>query len=637
MPKIVPLEPLKESATIYDAFLEEHSKAEEPAPKPKARPQQQPSGQASQHKKKKDEKKKASGNEDLLGQLKADEIDNVLASTRHRFPSNPIVWLKDLAAYLNGVLENQPLRPGSSVLSGHPLSGLNVEVQEALLRSFEECGNEAILSLFFEHCLQNLLQGITKGQPVWGYRLCLQLLACQYPHLVVDALPKLRELRTSYQNRQPACQALLWAAAQAGLQSLPLGLSVWLELVLPVLGVRAFTAYVLDILEALLSRHPEGSPGVSEVLGIRQVFPLLDLAYGDQGASLARPQLQRLRTLYTRLKALSYGDTRKRTLRHFFPSYLRRLVPSATPDMRRELLGSLIECLAVDPQCVVVWKQLYPKHLAQSRLLLEHLCETWEALPPASRKLLVDTLPALTLHNSNAQEHVAASAACMALQKKMRRKRSVVSSIFWLLFTLALMAASAALAYDVFVLHGGIVERSHTARFLKDAGAPELWEKTRVHVEQGYRWAEANVPVYYSRVAAVLGPHLANIQELVLQYATIAWNKLEPVRDWLCINVPPLLQWANDRVPVFLEEVLKVLHSLWAVVGAALVTCFNYMQVGVQVAHKWLLENLLTGSWSPEKLSARAAEAADILQGYAGAAFRWLAQQTAPLMGASPH
>lgn len=109
---------------------------------------------------------------------------------------------------------------------------------------------------------------------------------------------------------------------------------------------------------------------------------------------------EQLRRLYPRLKALAFGAKPESTLHTYLPSFLSRATPNCPDDMKREvapprrcsleprglqhinliiivssppllslfqLLSSMTQCLCVDVQSLGVWRQLYTKHLSQSR------------------------------------------------------------------------------------------------------------------------------------------------------------------------------------------------------------------------------------------------------------------------------
>lgn len=91
------------------------------------------------------------------------------------------------------------------------------------------------------------------------------------------------------------------------------------------------------------------------MIGPKDFFPLLDFAYMPNNS------------LPPRLKVLAFGAKPESTLHTYFPSFLSRATPSCPAEMKKELLSSLTQCLTVDPLSTSVWRQLYPKHLSQSR------------------------------------------------------------------------------------------------------------------------------------------------------------------------------------------------------------------------------------------------------------------------------
>lgn len=194
MPRIEPLEPLKESSTIYQALLEKEEKDEQkksPVPTKAAaakKPNQAPA--------KKGKKQTANDAADkkhvqtdlsvLLPKLDAGEVGSLVAAVRLQFPSSPLVWLKDLAAFLNDRLSQGHYESATFAGQpmGYPLSALSRGVRTRLEEAMAPCSEQA-LDLFWEHCLNAMLQDGAKNLPNVGYRLCLQLLAAQHPRLVV--------------------------------------------------------------------------------------------------------------------------------------------------------------------------------------------------------------------------------------------------------------------------------------------------------------------------------------------------------------------------------------------------------------------------------------------------------------------
>ncbi|XP_065310698.1 uncharacterized protein [Dermacentor albipictus] len=330
--------------------------------------------------------------------VSAYEVSELVLEKRLRFPINFLFWAKDLVFYLNSQLEGAPAAESQPPFEGRPAGFPLNELAAKVRRQLEDIiggTNDEARSHLWDHCLNGALQALaapsggqnTGSCNVVGYMVCLQLLASRHPHIVTNALPKLRNLRSQHEGRPMACLALLWAASQAGLSSLSAGLAVWLELLMPVVGKRAYAPHVIDILSELLSRHPASKNGDENAgracnLGVRSLFPLLDAVYGVGGRLPLSPERERaLRDqLYPRIRDLCYAADPSRSA--YFPSYLRRL-GSGSAQLNAELLTSLEECLCRDPECLSVWRQLFERHAPQSMLLVQHLetKDAWRRLP----------------------------------------------------------------------------------------------------------------------------------------------------------------------------------------------------------------------------------------------------------------
>lgn len=203
----------------------------------------------------------------------------------------------------------------------------------------------------------------------------------------------------------------MWALGQAGFTSLTEGLKVWLGIMLPVLGIKSLSPFAIAYLDRLLLMYPNLTKAFG-MIGPKDFFPLLDFAYMPNN-SLTPSLQEQLCQLFPRLKVLAFGAKPESTLHTYFPSFLSRATPSCPAEMKKELLSSLTQCLTVDPLSTSVWRQLYPKHLSQSSLLLEHLLKSWERIPKKARKSLQETIQSFKFANqellkkgSGCSEHV---------------------------------------------------------------------------------------------------------------------------------------------------------------------------------------------------------------------------------------
>ena len=110
-----------------------------------------------------------------------------------------------------------------------------------------------------------------KNSPAVGYKIFIQLLAKFNPEMTITSIPKLVTLRNSYQNRKPIGLSLLWALSQSGKENLTVGLSVWHNVMAPMLEAKNYASYVSQILKGLITRHSQSN---SESIDVKAEFYL---------------------------------------------------------------------------------------------------------------------------------------------------------------------------------------------------------------------------------------------------------------------------------------------------------------------------------------------------------------------------
>uniref|UniRef100_A0A8C2GRI9 Transmembrane protein 214 n=1 Tax=Cyprinus carpio TaxID=7962 RepID=A0A8C2GRI9_CYPCA len=303
--------------------------------------------------------------EEAVRALDVQELKQQLEKSQSLFPENPCVWVKDLAGYLNYKLPAPDTEPTlSSYAHDYPYCLAGKELRAVIKNLLGKCSDA--LPEFLDHCVFTMLreQDRQPGESLHGYRMCIQALVQDKPQIVTLNLADHLELLRSHQNRPVKCLTIMWALGQAGFYDLSQGIRVWLGIMLPVLGMKALSAYAIAYLERLLTLHANLTKGFG-IMGPKEFFPLLDFAYMPKNA--LSPSLQeQLCRLYPRLKVLAFGAKPESTLHTYFPSFLSRATPDCPDSMKKELLRSLTECLTVDGQSLSVWRQLYTKHLPQS-------------------------------------------------------------------------------------------------------------------------------------------------------------------------------------------------------------------------------------------------------------------------------
>uniref|UniRef100_A0AAZ3S2W6 Transmembrane protein 214 n=1 Tax=Oncorhynchus tshawytscha TaxID=74940 RepID=A0AAZ3S2W6_ONCTS len=425
---------------------------------------------------------------------------------------------------------------------------------------------------FYDHCVYTMLRELDKqtGEPLHGYRVCIQAILQDKPRMATQNLPDYLELLRSVQNRPVKCLTIMWSLGQAGYYDLSQGLRVWLGIMLPVLGVKALSSYAIAYLERLLLLHVNLTKGFG-VMGPKDFFPLLDFAYMPKNA--LSPSLQeQLCRLYPRLKVLAFGAKPEMTLHTYLPSFLSRATPHCPEDMKRELLSSMTECLSVDHQSLGVWRQLYTKHLPQSSLLLNHLLKSWNTLPPKLRSWLQETVQSFRVTNeelrdtANSTDLQDCNKLCHCLQLKMSGRGFPWSRLFMAL----LVFAAGFITHDI--RSRGSFTDSTTASYLHSSGvmgvSQQAWSKVTLYSQQGFSWLDTNTPYYYSECVRVLSPVLEQTCERTKDAAIYISQLTTQLIDWINHNTPLLVEWLSSSTPDsvfllidYLKQLLLFLHT----------------------------------------------------------------------------
>lgn len=410
----------------------------------------------------------------------------------------------------------------------------------------------------------------TPGESLHGYRICIQAILQDKPKIATMNLGKFLELLRSHQNRPAKCLTIMWALGQAGFASLTEGLKVWLGIMLPVLGIKSLSPFAIAYLDRLLLMHPNLTKGFG-MIGPKDFFPLLDFAYMPNN-SLTPSLQEQLCQLYPRLKVLAFGAKPESTLHTYFPSFLSRATPSCPSEMKKELLSSLTECLTVDPLSASVWRQLYPKHLSQSSLLLEHLLRSWERLPKKTWKPLQETIQSFKLTNQellrkgscNDQDVATCDKACKGLLQQAWGYRLPWTQLFLLM----LIFAIGFLCHD-FRSHSSF-QASLSGQLLQSSGflpaGQQACAKLYSYSLQGYSWLVETLPAWGSHLLTVVRPSLqlawAHLSATVSFLSAHCASHLASLRDSLTSLSQRLqLPDAMNQLLCSLGELLLLLYQ----------------------------------------------------------------------------
>ncbi|XP_063225460.1 transmembrane protein 214-A [Bacillus rossius redtenbacheri] len=631
-PKVEDILPLDQVKSLYNSL--DNKENRKPVQKDSQKDNEAKKTQKKQQPEKKKEVKEKSpvpkSLESAASQIDVKELSSELGIGQARFPDAPLAWLKGLAEYLNAKLDHTS--PATSRSTEYPLCALPHEVRQVALKALQAAG-EATARHFYEMCLVAMASDMSKGNmPIFGYKVLLQLLAFQNPEITVHNIPKIATIRNSYQNRQPIGLAILWAVGQGGVKNLSVGLKVWQEIMLPVLEMKNYSSAVVGYLRDILNSKSNTKP-----LSPDQFFTVYDVIHSPK-PGLPNTLRQELLGVSGPLRAQAFQKDPEKRLQSFFQPLLERLRPSASKELKEELLNSLVLCLTKDQQSFSIWRQLYTKNLAQSAVLLKHLDSRWESLKAQlPLKTLWDTLTTFKVTNDelrkmkHKEDHLQ---DCQKYSEELLKKMTVSRSFPWKLGSFfLLLIISALLAYDV--QKHGTFKSSSTGSFLKDIGAlkygEHAWARTKYYSQKSYQWAEVNVPHYYSIAVEQAKPYLQQAWDFSIVLADQLYLLYGNIKVFLEEKTPLVVNWVNHFAPGLLEIIKSHSVTAWEAAKHYAFVFWQYVLEYSQLFLKWTQQNVFVGSLSPENLQRYSEGAINTTQVYATWTYDWLLQKVQTL------
>ncbi|XP_049876600.1 transmembrane protein 214 [Pectinophora gossypiella] len=566
--------------------------------------------------------------EEALVAIDPVELATIITTNKVRFSNAPLVWLKEVANFLNSKLLidiEDPTFPHFPTT--YPLSVVPSELRSSLENVLRDAG-KANAQLFFDVTLTALANDMSRGQSVNGHRLLLQILTQDYPEFCVTSMQKSVNLRNSYQNRPPIGLSLLWAFGQGGLRDFAVGMKAWQELFVPVIELKNYSKYVVGYLSGLLDRHASME---SVKITQEQLFSMIDLVNNkknglpkDLSSDLIK-QLSKYKDIYFNRSGNKFQVTFNQLMKKLPNQYLSG---ASLDPYNQVLVECLLDCLQRDDSCNATWRQLFHKCSKQTATLLDYIDNNWEEVSPRlKQKSLKMTVAqykessADTLKGKKKDETVVrANKICQGILDRMTSTRRF--PWLWASF-FVLLAIGGLVAYDV-SRAGGEFPKSVTGKLFKDLGILEhsqkAWQKTLSTSARGYLWLETNAPVYYNQTVEVCKPYgelSKDVYVIAVKKAGVLYGN---VREYVSEKIPVVLATIEEYAPGLVDKV-----EYYACYGY---TAFRKQVTDVfAVTADYLKTKVFIGEWAPEILQNKTQIALNATRDHMTTYFHWFRQQ----------
>ncbi|XP_050352609.1 transmembrane protein 214 [Nymphalis io] len=565
--------------------------------------------------------------DEALEAMDPSELANIITTNKVRFSNAPLVWLKEVANFLNSKIQIEVDDPTfSNYPPTYPLCVTPVDIRKALETLLQDAG-KANAQLFFDVTLTALANDMSRGQPANGHRLLLQMLANEYPEFCIASIPKSVSLRTSYQNRPPIGLSLLWTLGQGGLENFAVGLKAWQEVFLPIIELKNYSKYVITYLSDILDKHASMDAKVTH----DQFLAMLDMVNNKRNAlskdlsSDLIKQLSKFKDVYFNKSGNKLQVTFNQLMKKLPNQYLSG---SILDPYNTVLVESLVECLAQDDSCNATWRQLFHKCSKQSATLIEYIDTNWTKVSPRlKKKSLKMTISQYmevcgeTLKGKKKDETVVKTKKiCQDILDRMTSTRRFP----WLWASFFLLVGIAGLiGYDVSRVNGNF-PKSATGKLLDDLGLLEqsqhVWRKTLSTSARGYLWLETNAPIYYNTTMEACKPYAQLSKEvftIVLKKSGILYNNL---KEYIVEKTPVVVATIEQYAPGVIDTVQS-----YAVSGYVAVR--KYSNDYYQIMFEYLKTKVFIGEWAPEILQNKTQLALNATRFHMTSYFHWFREQ----------
>jgi len=637
MPKLedlVVLQPMKESQTMFGAFsgVKENGtkkakpsqgqgddESEKSSPRPGENPNQKKKNDKNQPKAVKPVSLSVAAKS-----LSQEALEKALSHSKKAFPNSTLLWLKDVASFLNVHFEEVPFEDPvhANERPDFPSCELPSGSKQVVVRTLQGATN-SVLEIFFHHCVKSMVTDLSKGLSIYGYQIVVQLLAYMSPANVLGDLSKYSELLSENQGRPLRCLAILWAIGQCGHKDLPTALRVFFEIMFPTISAKQCAPFIVGYLDNVLKIHSKKLHQGTKSLGLTGYFTLLDFFNQTKQSYLTSVEMKKYtKSILPKLKTVAYGTTTSgggpaipKNLHLFFPSYLVRL--DTTGPLKSEFLTSLIECLVLDPKgSFSVWRELYIKHLPQSGMLLKYLVDNQgsKMTEKIDKTQLKETIQSFQITNEELRAGCGSSSRssgepgglgfceenCIPLLVKTEAAIEASSAVGrgkkWFLRLLALVIGF--FLVDIFVLSQGVVEESLLFKGLIAAGLSSshldqivaktevLMQKFQTSMQQLRLWIGDDLPALYADAVDAISPHAAAFRKTTAEVGVVIAERSAKALD-AAVDL-----WTNVAARV--ETELSSTDG-WAAIAVEKIT----------LVYESTLEN---GRWAWAHLSAHAAD-----------------------------
>jgi len=296
--------------------------------------------------------------------------------------------LLDLAIHLSLMIKtnDEKLKAVHFDSIDFPCAFISNDAKTALKAIFGGLSNTHIAS-FLKSAMIQLLDDHDKGVHSIGLRLLIQICARLKQTVFITNRKNFFDLLNAYREHTVKFKLLIWVIRQA-CSNYNTACQIWLIYFLPFITQKCHTEFVIGFGEEM-RQYPIDSTGNDTSLLVTDFVPIIDLIFTADSIQqedrkfnkkrqakfqLNTNQIDRLKTIYPKIKEQAFLSKSPGTLKDYFASLFLRLSPqNRNGVLNKELLDCLDHCVKVSPESINQLGHLHKDYPQQTKIFLDHL------------------------------------------------------------------------------------------------------------------------------------------------------------------------------------------------------------------------------------------------------------------------